>query len=595
MEHYPLEEFSYDAEDTKLIEIFNQWLKNSKSYHDVLDKHQKVAEQYYLGNQTDRDEVSAHNSNVVENRIFEAVETIVPIVTANAHHFIVTPPTEAPSSKTRAEKTQKILAKKYQTLEIQRKLEDVVRNMLIFRFGVLKYCWDFEKNDIDVKVIDPRLILIPKMRLDPHDLPYTIEIQDYSMEELEEEFPDIDFEKVSLQRSQSDGNTKDNESTEDTYRVYETWTNETVAWISGSAVLKKKQNPYFDNEGEEKSVLDRAAKELRIKKQTVFHNHFDSPEKPFIFFTTFKVKLNEPIGSLSLVDVAIPLQDAINTQKRRIIDNLNRMGNGQVYVDSDAMSEEQSDNITDEIGLIIRGEGVASQNKVKREPGVPLPAGHFSNLQHSEMVFDNIMGVHGSTRGDAKSGTLGQDLLSRQQDFTRIDLITRVLNRGVARLANGLVQLMKLYYTELQTVKILGEDGATEFLQFNRNDVEDAIEIDVKSGQSLPMDEVSLRTEAVQLWQLGALDPVTLFERLKFPNAEKAAERLAAWKAGQLTQETQAKLIEINAGAQARAQIGASKTPAAPERKTETPMNVMQRAQANLGGGAPSLPQAPKL
>ena len=163
----------------------------------------------------------------------------------------------------------------------------------------------------------------------------------------------------------------------------------------------------------------------------------------------------------------------------------------------------------------------------------------------------------------------------------------------------GLVQLMKMYYTETQTIKILGEDGTVEFLRLNRDDIEKQIEIHVKSGEQLPMDKVSLRTEAVQLWQLGALDPVTLFQRLEFPNPEKAAERLVAWKQGQLTQETQAKIAEIAAGAKFGAEAKAATETTTPTgetgRKVETPANVLQRATAGLGGTAPSLPGIPKL
>jgi len=262
------------------------------------------------------------------------------------------------------------------------------------------------------------------------------------------------------------------------------------------------------------------------------------------------------------------------------------MGNGQVYVDSDAMTEEEADNMTNEPGVVYRGAGLASEKKIRREPGTPIPSGHFSNLQHSETVFDNLMGVHSATRGQAQAKTLGQDILSRQQDFTRIDTLTRVLNRMVDRVANGLVQLMKLNYTENHLIKVIGEEGAVSFVNLNRTNIDDHIEIQVKSGQNLPMDEVSLRTEALQLWQFGAIDPVTLFERLKFPNPEKAAELLLLWLQGQLEQKTRANIAEAEAGAQARAEASPAANPQ--ERGSEAPANVLQRARANLGGGAPS-------
>ena len=592
-----LEKFGVNTKDEDLLITFQAWLKEAQTYHDYLLTYQQQSEEYYKGNQTERDQVPRHNTNTVENRIFEAVETIVPVSTSKAHQFVVLPGSEAETSVKRANSLQKVLTRKYETLEIQRKLERVVRDFMLYRFSCAKWEWGYEKDDVDVRIIDPRLILVPKMRCDPHDLPYKIEIQEYTKREMKEYWPNVKIDELAPESNIQTGT--ENNSKKKLYRVYETWAyGEVVVWFCSNKVLEKKATPYYDFAGTEKNYLKKTKKGSKIGKKLVFSNVFDRPTDPYVFFSSYEVG-DEPFGSVSLVEVAIPIQDAINRQKRAIIDNLRRMGNGQVYLDSDAMSEEEAQNITDEVGLVIRGEGLSSQNKMKREPGTPLPTAHFSNLTHSEAVFDNLMGVHGATRGNAQGGTLGQDLISRQQDFTRIDLITRVLNRGVAKLAIGLVQLMKMYYTETQVVKILGEEGAVEFVRLNRDDIEDYIEIIVKSGDVLPMDKVSLRTEAVQLWQLGALDPVTLFERLEFPNPAKAAERLMAWKAGQLTQETQAKIAEIAAGAQYGAQAQAATETATPMgetgKKVETPMNVMQRATASLGGGAASLPQAPKL
>ena len=592
-----LEKFGVDVKDEDLLITFQAWLRESQTYHDYLLTYQQQSEEYYKGNQTERDQVPRHNTNTVENRIFEAVETIVPVSTSKAHQFVVLPGSEAETSVKRANSLQKVLTRKYETLEIQRRLERVTRDFMLYRFSCMKWEWGYEKDDVDARVIDPRLMLVPKMRCDPHDLPYKIEIQEYTKREMEEYWPKVKIDELSPEAKIQTGS--ENNSKKKLYRVYEVWAyGEVVVWFCSDKVLEKKANPYYDFKGTEKAYLQKTKKGAKISKKLVFSNVFDRPTDPYVFFSSYEVG-DEPFGSVSLVEVAIPIQDAINRQKRAIIDNLRRMGNGQVYLDSDAMSEEEAQNITDEVGLIIRGEGLASQGKIKREPGTPLPTAHFSNLTHSEAVFDNLMGVHGATRGNAQGGTLGQDLISRQQDFTRIDLITRVLNRGVAKLAIGLVQLMKMYYTETQVVKILGEEGAVEFVRLNRDDIEDYIEIIVKSGDVLPMDKVSLRTEAVQLWQLGALDPVTLFERLEFPNPAKAAERLMAWKSGQLTQETQAKIAEIAAGAQYGAQAKAATETATPMGETgkavETPSNVLQRATAGLGGGAPSLPQAPKL
>jgi len=532
------EKFDAKATDKELEATFRKWFTESNTYHEEILKKQNISERYYNGEQTNLHDIPIYLSNTVENRIFEAVETLVPVATANAHQFQVMPadPEDEKSVKN-AQANDKVLDSKYRTLNIQEKLEDITRDFLIKRFGVLKPFWNDETQDIDVEVKDPRLIMVPRKRVKPNGLPYVIEIEGFSREEMTDFF-DIKDEDLTMQQpSVETGIDKEHKKG---FQVFEVSTSLYKAWFHNNKVVRREINPYFDFEGEKVKI------EGSRKKETKFFNHFDLPKKNYIFFAGFNVS-SDPLPDTSLVETVIPIADAINVQKRGIINNLKFMGNGQVYVDSDAMTEEEADNMTNEPGLILRGAGLASEQKIRREPGVPLPNAHFANLQHSELVFDNIMGVHSATRGAAQARTLGQDVLSRQQDFTRIDTITRVLNRGVDELANWFFQLMRMFYDETHIIKILGEERSVETIKFNRDQIEEGIELVVTSGTQLPMDEVALRTEAVQLWQFGAIDPTTLFERLKFPNPEKAAQRLQAWKSGQLTQETEAKIAQDQA------------------------------------------------
>lgn len=557
------------------------WIDESKTYHDYLLQRQKVSEQYYLGNQTKKESIPSYLTDTVENRIFEAVETVVPIVSSAAHKFVIFPGSESQTSQDRAESLSKVLDKKYRTLEMQKKIEEATRALLLYRFGVLKWEWNYPKDDINVRVIDPRLILIPKLRVDPHDLPYKIECQEYTREEIKDYFPELtDKQMLELEMSDktlSKGHTK--VESKKTFQVFEVWTSDYVVWFSNKKILDKKINPYFDFEG----TTTTTGKGKDAVSETKFSNFFDDPRDPYVFLTTYNIG-DEPIGSISLVEEAIPIQDAINTQKRQIIDNLRRMGNGELHMDDDAMTDETANNITSEPGGIIKGEALVSGNKIRRVPGLPLPNAHFANYQSSNVSFDNIFGIHPASRGAGAAKTLGQDIISKQQDLSRIDLITRVINRGVQKVAEGLVQLMKMFYDTNHVMKILGEDGAVEFVSLNSNEIEQTIEIDVKTGRSPEMDKIQLANQAIQLWQLKALAPQDLFEKLEFPEPEKAAERLLLWTQGQLDMETQAEIQRAAAGAGAKAATTPEKE--GEGRGTEQPGNVLQRATQNLGGTA---------
>jgi hypothetical protein len=554
-----------NMKDEDIVKLVQKWCKESNSYHEQLLHKQDKSVTYYEGNQTSREIVPQHGSTSTYNRVFEATETILPVVTGGAHLFLVAPGDETDVSRNRAHKLQKVLNKKYDDLDIPGKLELADRDVILKRFGVLKYFWNPRTNDVDVKTVDPRLILIPKLRMEAHELPYVIELQEYDYSDMEMYFPDKKPEDLTMKKTKVEG------SNSDIFEVKEVWTDEYVCWVHEDQILKKMPNPHFDFEGTEEKVVN-TDENGRIKKKTYrrFANHFDYPQKPYIFLTPFRTG-DSPVANISLSEVAIPIQDDINTSKRQILDNLKSTGNAQILIDSDAFTDEETaQSITNEPGLVIIGKGVASEGKIRREPAVPLPASHFNNLMDSVGSFDNVFGVHKSLRGEGGgSSTLGGQMMDRQQDLSRTEMFTRLNNKAVKRLAGGLVQLMKMYYTTDHVTKVLGKEGAFEFIKLNQNDIEDGAVVEVKSGTPPTLDPVARYNQAIQLWQLQALDAESLFERLDFAQPREMAEKLILWRQGQLSMEAQA-------GAEASAMEA--------ERDVETDANVINRAQRDLGG-----------
>lgn len=590
--------FGLNVDDETLVSTINTWVAEAITWHDLMILQQNIAVKYYLGDQTDRDEIPTFNSDTVYNRIFEGTETIIPIVTGGAHAFIAIPGNENEVSIQKAQKLQKVLMRKYEDLEIQSKNENVTRDIILKRFGVMKWDWNVYTDDVDVRVIDPRLILIPKLRLDANSplIPYVIEVQSYTRDEIKEEFPDVSPDDLVFGRypevpTVSNTDQRIMQNMAPTYQVLEVTTNEYKCWKQGGKILKKMKNPYFDWDGTE--VTEKVTKQNgKVKKHTYrrYDNHLDYPQKNYVFFNPFTTG-DAPVAETSMAEIVIPIQDDINTQKRQISNNLVKMGNGQVYLDSDTLPKELADQITNEPGLILEGKNLASENRIRREPGTPLPNAHFTNLQLSLIAFDNVFGVHGAVRGAGDSKTLGGQILNRQQDLSRIDALTRCINKGMARLADGLVQMMKMYYDTEHVFKILGANDAIEFIRFNKADIEDDVAVNVKSGVPPILDPVARYNQAIQLWQLGALDPETLFSRLEFPDPRLAAEKLAAWRTGQLLQKTEARIKEVQAGVAARGSAGGEKGGG----DVETPANVIDRAQNELSGyGRAPLKNTPK-
>jgi hypothetical protein len=574
--------------DDEIIRTIDYWFANARSYHDELLIWQQKSLLYYRGNQTDRDEVPAYNSPVVYNRIFEGTETLVPIITGSAQQFLSIPGNDSEVSVKNAKLTQDVLVRKYTDLDMQKKLEETARDMILKRYGVIEWGWDSEIDDINTWVVDPRMVLIPRLRRRANRLPYVMIVEEFdTKEELREAFPEAKIDQITQGKNILTSPNYYDRTSDEVYQILRTMTDTYWVWSQNGVVLRREKNPYWDFDGEEQFEY-KPDKKGRLRKKNAGikkYNHLKRPTKPLVFFTPFTTG-EAPVSETSLAEVVIPIQDDINVQKRAITNNLRRMGNGQVYIDSDSLPQEIIDQITSEPGLVLVGKNLASENRIRRDPGVALPAAHFSNLAASLAAFDNIFGTHGSVRGESDSSTLGGQIINRQQDLSRIDQLTREVNRGMGELVNGLVQVMKMYYDEKKLIPIIGKDNTLELSYFSRENIDENMVVETKAGTPIQLDPVARSNRAIQLWQLNAMDGETLFEELGFPDPQAKAQALLAWRQGQLAEETNAAMELANVGA-------AAKAAATPEggRKAETPNDSVSRAQMNnSGGGRAALP-----
>jgi len=550
---------SVSLDDDELIALANRWMKESTNFHDELKKVQDINERYYLGNQTGRDLIPSHKCNAVQNQIFMGVETIVPIMTSNPAQFVALPAQETDASQELANSLQEILKLQYEPRHVRKFLEQAARHMIIYRFGVIKVFWDEYIDDWNLKTVRPQRIWLPQYGTNEDEVPFIIEKVDMTLEEIEDFFGKEKKEEVKKSM------TKTEDGYEGATTIWEVWTNDFVFWRYGDKILKKQPNPYFDFKGQTNKD---------DPSETLFFNHFRRPRKPYVILSPFRLG-KSTIGETSLIEQGIPLQDVINTLNRQIVNNAKKMGNAAWFVDSAVMSEEEArTRITNEEGLIIYGTDAGNPNMIRRESPPPLPNYIPQTKMFAENAFDNIFGTHSTSRGERKQPeTLGGRILLKQGDISRIDLLVREIDRAVSSIGNWGTQFIKLFYVSQKTIKVYGQNGV-KFINFSRDNIEDGMEVFVKDGSTLQVDEVSRRNEAMQLFQVGALDPITLYERLKFPNPQESAERLIQWLSGQLTPTQKSATQEAQ---KREATEGGG--------KTTSPLTEIAQGRKKLGGG----------
>lgn len=508
------EQFTDKLEEQKLLSQIAAWEAESEDFYALLKRIWEQNIEYYKGNQTDVNKIFGKESKAVENRIWMGVETIIPIATAKLPDTVVKPGDDDEQSAMDARDLQDVLNMKFEDVGIQAKGEQWLRDLLVKRYGVFKVCWDFEADDVDVKVIDPRRVRVPKYGTSVAALAFTIEDLELTYNSLVSSFGEAHAKDVLTSHPKESVNKK----RKVTYSVKEVWTNDFVVWATDTKILKKQANPYYD---------------FKNKK----NNFFTEPRKPYVIKSVFQTE-ESIIGDTDYIQQSIRMQDNLNTRKRQIENITSKVANPFLLIDSDVMSEEEAANITNEPGAILYGKDAASGTKIRFESPGQVPQYLFTDLEFTRKEMDNMWGLHSTTRGEreGRETAAGREML-READMGRIDLVARTLERALDEIAEYWTQLIKQYYTEEKTFTILGQDGMRFVKNFSGQKVAPGVKPFITQGSTLKEDERSMKQNALLLWQNKALGLKTLYKMLRIPNMQEAIEDFVETQSGALLQQ----------------------------------------------------------
>jgi hypothetical protein len=156
----------------------------------------------------------------------------------------------------------------------------------------------------------------------------------------------------------------------------------------------------------------------------------------------------------------------------------------------------------------------------------------YESLLDYRNELRNIFGVRGSTaQGTISDKTVRGKMQIKGQDSDRIGGgISTYLEQFADFVYNYVVQMMYVYYDEEHTGELIGQSHAVEYVKLKSADFVAKLSVSVKDGSMIPKDPVSAREEVITLWEMQAIDPITFFEKLDFPDPKKSAEQLTAWK-----------------------------------------------------------------
>lgn len=528
----PIDEYESTLDEKEIIALKSEWQKTYNQYYANIEPSQKLAFEYWIGKQKTDDDVLISNTNnpLIDNLIFEAVETFLPIATrANPDPLVQSDP--SPLAQKAAGNVKSALVFEADRQKLKTKLANTLRNWLIYRVGIVKFVWDVKLGRIRTEVINPKRMIFDKDGHWDENCEFTGEYlgekKSAIASDLIELFPkkkaDIIIEAGGKMGTKID--------------YIEWWYKNTdVFFTMKDVVLGKFKNPHWNYDGTTPGEADEDGEETE-DTEVEGKNHLEKISSPYRGLAIFSTGL-QPHDETSLILQNIPIQDMINRRWNQQEANIKSMNNG-LAVNGAYFTEEQASQAATarKRGIAIRipmQPGQDLRGAIDTLPAQPIPDQVFEMQRDGRSELRNIFGTAGSSsQGLASQDTVRGKILVNQLDSSRIGGgITERLEQLADASYNYWVQMMFVHWTEEQFINAIGVTGGAEMVMI-RNTMFlslKTLNVTVKEGSLIPKDPLTQRNEAMDLWSANAIDPRTLFAKLGYGDPNESAKQLILWQ-----------------------------------------------------------------
>lgn len=520
-------------------------------------------ENYYFGRQLQFRKLKKYNSRALDNIIYEAEQYLRAMGLSKLPDITVNPGNESDLAKAMADELGKVVTSDLQSRARKRVLGMAFKHLPVYFIGAIKVFWNPQKGkygDYDFKVVHPENLTLDYRASsnDVVDHDHLFETCEASVKELVMRFPTKKKEIFDELRAALVFNEQKNENTEagmaTKVKYQEVWfkwfdqpTDDKqewqvitgVGWYYNKLLLGKSKHPFWDWTGQPQTFkldykqIDENSKTFKQEKtvygeqdirsmllqgqtvpgtenETVFHNHLDFPEFPYILIGMDQWG-KTPIDETSRIEQAIPVQEDYDHTSRQISEMLDRSRGKHVYSSSEGLEKKdiaQMDNSNPDQDILIKGNVRDMHVFIPGEQ--PSPALIADHTAKRERIFDKE-GVHGATRGEVTSDTAAtNNQLSREGDFSRMDdLVDDTINYAAEKMANWEMQMIKLFYTENHMRRILGPDGKWLTVQLQRDLLDDGMEVTISASGS---DKLKAEQRAMDQAKLKMTDPYRFFK-----------------------------------------------------------------------------------
>jgi hypothetical protein len=560
-----------ELDDAVFIKTATKLIDDSKSFFEEklqLKDRRARNKKFRFGRQLDDVRLKDYNAKYIDNIIWESEAYIKAMATSRLPDIIVKPGSDSPQSKQTAEALSKVVSADLQSRARKRVLSLAFSHLPVYLIGAIKAYWDPQKGkngDMAFRVVHPDNLIVDHKAVsnDSRDMDFIAEAVEYTVKEWVMRFPDKEQEFYTQLHNSGVFNNTINEKTEaglnskvKGWEIWFTWYEkapsgftrvEGVAWFYKQLLFKKMKSPNWDWTGETQvfnydsdqssqvasladmqSVMSQSMSDPNVLNQLqsgqVFHNHLDYPEKPYIFLG-YDQWGETPIDETSRIEQVVLMQENYDKRGKQVTEMLDRSRGKHVFSSDSGMQKDDVEGLDladPDIDLLVKGKVSEVHAFIPGEqPSAPMIQDK-NDLR--ERIFDK-MGVHGPARGEVDMGSPAtNNQLSREGDFTRSDdLVDDTITYAAEKIANWILQFIKLRYTEDHLKRLLGEDGKTVFTAINRDMVEDGMEVTIGASGT---DKLKAQQNAMDMAKLQLIDPFSFYTDIGAADPKGRTQRL---------------------------------------------------------------------
>lgn len=566
-----------DIPDDDLVKIIDKRIKDSRHYYTEeynLYEVRKRNEIYRFGRQIQELEKNGklkdYESKTLDNVLYEIERTQKPLALSQLPDLIVSPGQNTDESKQIAEMITKVVNSDLQQEKNRKVLGMAWQHRPVYRVGVIKCVWnptlfgglgDYEfiwvhpdAVDIDHTAVDPDA---QKMKFVSHKVSLTVEEIMMRFPKAKEKFIAELKKQGVMNENDTDPNWQALATPIDIREVWFTdyekaegkeWKRvEGTIWKYRGCVLSKMKNPYFDYEGEEQTFtyddprLESTKRKLRVdemqmsmmtgqfpqnvSQEQVYHNFFDSPQKPF-FFMVYDQWGKQPYDETTHLEQNISNQDRIDGTDKQIQDTLKNRGH-HIWSKAAGLSsgdiKKMDHNNPDEDYLV---NGIPQQQHDFIPPDRPTPQ-EYENLDRLHNRMYSLASAD-SIRGELQDDKVTNNQIGRESNYTVMDdMVEDMINKAAQWMAGWAMHMIKTRYTQEHFRKILGSKGEWIFMQITQDFVEDGQAVLIKASGT---DKLRKQNNAMQMAKMDMIDPLSFYEDMDMDDPEGRTARQVAFK-----------------------------------------------------------------